>query len=192
MKILAFDQATTSGWTFGGTKLDLREWKSGHFKAPKRDSEGDRLIIIEDSALSLIDEYGPDLIVWEEPYDPSWDAVAAARAGKPARQGYSRSTMQFLQRVKGAIMMAAARRSLATESYQPRTWRATLKLPHRPPGAPSDWIKKETLATVKRLGGNVKTFDEADSWGICFHALHGKAGIQRATIDLFERARAQL
>ena len=192
-KVLAFDQATTTGWTFGGTQIDLKDWKSGRFKAPKRDEEGERLCIIEDGALSLIDEFEPDLIAYEEPYDPTWDAVTAAKKGKPIRRGFDRKVMQFLQRVKGAIIMAAARRSIATESYQPRTWQATLKVPAQKPfDAPNDWKKRAVMEHVRRMGGKVETFDEADSFGICYHACHGKAGIKRATDDLFERVRAQL
>lgn len=191
-KVLGFDQATRCGWTFGGTKIPLPQWLSGHFRAPKRDEEGERLIILEDGALSLIDRFGPDLIAYEEPFDPTWDAIAAIKAGKEPRQGYSRATMQFLQRVKGAIIMAAARRSVPTESYPPRSWRATLKLPPKPVGADSEWIKRATRDAVRRLGATVETFDEADAWGICFHACHGKAGIERATVDLFAKARAAL
>ncbi len=202
MKVLAIDQATNSGWTFGASNLPFDQWVSGHFRAPKRDEEGERLIIIEDSVLALIDEYQPDLLAYESPYDPSWDAVNAAKAGKEPRHGYDRKTMQFLQRVKGALMMAAARRSLPTESYPPQSWQATLRLPKisnaqweawsalpdaRRQAARRKWKKEIIKATIERLGGNVGTFDEADSWGIAFHALHGKAGARRAQTDLFAR-----
>jgi Holliday junction resolvasome RuvABC endonuclease subunit len=191
-KVLAFDPATTTGWTFGGTSIDLPDWSSGHFKAPKRPEEGERLIIIEDGALGLIRQYEPDLIVFEEPYDPTQDMIRELKAGKPARMLSNQKTIHFLQRVKGAILMAAARSSLPTEGYWPRSWRATLRLPKRPDGADSQWIKKATRDAVQRMGATAQTFDECDAWGLCFHAIHGKPGVERATNDLFERAREGL
>lgn len=192
-RILAIDQATQTGWTFGGSNLDLADWPSGHFRAPKRPEEGERLIIIEDSLLELIDKYDPDVLVYEEPYDPTWDAVAAAKKGKQPRSGYNRSTMQFLQRVKGCVLMAAARRSIPTESYPPRSWQATLNLPTLPYD-PTDPNRKKKMVreAVRRMGANVSTFDEADSWGLCFHALHGKPGQARKQADLFEKAMAAM
>lgn len=200
-KVLALDQATKTGWTFGGTKIELREWKSGRFKAPKRDELGERLLVVYDSVLSLIDEFDPDVLAYEQPYDPTHDAVAAVRAGKEPRGGYSRDTMNFLQGVKAAVAMAASRRSVPTESYPPQSWQSTLQLPKAPMfeaegdaliRAKQRWRKKAILTKVRSLGAKVETEDEADSWGICLHACHGKAAVARAQQDLFAMAVGKL
>lgn len=195
--VLALDQATRSGWTFGGTKIPLKDWKSGHFKAPKRDEEGERLIIVHDSVLSLIDQYGPDLIAYEQMFDPTF---TDAKDGKE-RPNFNRHTMNFLQRVAGAVMMAAARRSIPTECYPPQSWQATLQLP-KPPffevegealiRARQKWRKKAIYQKVRAMGAQVETEDEADSFGICLHACHGKPAVSRAQEDLFAREVAKL
>ena len=187
-RVLALDQATTTGWCCAGTGIALSEWTCGHFRAPKRPFEGQRLIIIHDHVLVLIDDWKPDVVALEAPFDPT---VQDMKAGIERPQ-FNRATMQFLQRVKAAVLMAAARRSIPTEEYQPRTWRATLKLPQRPPDADSKWLKQQTVAVIRRLGIAIKTNDEADAAGIAFHACHGKAGVKRAADDLFARARASL
>jgi len=201
MKILAFDQATTTGWCFGSTIIDLRDWETGHFVAPKRPLEGERLILVEDGVLELIDRFKPGLVVHEEPYDPTPDMARAVRAGKEPRTGYNQATIHFLQRVKGAIMMAAARRSIPVEGYLPRSWQSTFKLPMKPPsdawvtgrdGKPKVdplWKKKAVMRYVRSLGANVETWDEADAFGICYHACHGKPGMERATGDLFDKVK---
>jgi Holliday junction resolvasome RuvABC endonuclease subunit len=196
-RILAFDQSSAkSGWTFGSTATPLGEWISGRFRAPKRDEIGERMNIIYDAALDLIDIHGPDIVVIERPFDPSWQEATAAAKGEEYRQQFSRATMNLLQMVRGAILMAAARRSVPTEDYPTQSWQATLKLPYPPADIPkakrSLWKKEEVRRIVTRMGAKVETLDESDSWGLCFHALHGKAGIKRATEDLFARARSGL
>lgn len=196
MKVLAFDQATKTGWCFGGTRLDLTAWECGRFKAPKRDEEGERLCIIEDGALALLDRFEPDLVAYEEPFDPSWSNAKQMAKGEDVRRQFDRKTMQYLQRVKGAIIMAAARRSVPTEACTTKAWQACIGLPKAPPIIPSDkrsvWKKQEVMRIVKRLGGSPNNLDESDAWGICYYACHGKAGIRRATGDLFEKARSIL
>ncbi len=207
---LAFDQATTTGHSFGGTNIPLDRWISGHFRALKRPLEGERLVLIEDEALKLIDLYKPDLVIYEEPWNPMYSMMQAARAGKAQRQNVANpETLAFLEHVKAAILMAAARRSVPTEGYAPRTWRSALKLPSAPrltledikakaeiadpetaPKRDPNFIKKLTLEAVRRLGAKVATYDESDSWGLLFYALHGKAGAARAQDDLLARVKS--
>lgn len=207
--LLSFDQATVTGWTYAGNKIDMKEWKSGHFRALKRPLEGERLVLIEDSAIALIREFDPDIVVYETPFDPTY---SDAKKGVE-RQQFSRSTMQFLQRVVAAIEMAAARCSVPVEHYMPRQWRSALHLPDKPMELmrsvltqdqadirakvadgtlkkPGDWVKKQTREAVRRLGAQVETLDEADSWGLAFYALHGAAGAKRAQDNLFDRVKA--
>lgn len=200
-KVLALDQATRTGWTVGGAKINLPQWISGHFHAPKRDEEGERLCLIEDSCLSLIDDHRPDLIVYEEPFDPTWDALEALKKGKEPRSNFNRNTLAFLQRVKGAVMMAAARRGIPTESYTPRQWQSILEMPKGPELIPQHiatdpqalvqyrqkWRKKLIFDRCRKLGARIETSDEADSWAMCLYACHGKAGAARAQTDLFAR-----
>jgi len=194
IKAIALDQATVkTGWCFGSPSLPLIEWKSGKFSAPKRDEEGEKLIIIEDSVLALIDQFNPDVLIYESPVDPTVHAIRAAAAGKPMDVRFSAKTMQKLQRVKAAIIMAAARRSIPTEEYQPRSWQAFFKLPSsKPIGAPDNWKKRAVMAALKQMGFKPESLDESDAIGLCFYALHGKAGVKRATDDLFEKGRARL
>lgn len=196
-KVLAFDQSSAkSGWTVGDSRWTLAEWISGRFRAPKRDEIGERMNIIYDAALELIDKYEPDLVGIERPFDPSWQEATAAAKGQEYRKQFSRSTMNLLQMVRGAILMAAARRAIPTEDAPTQSWHATLKLPYPPETIPkpkrSQWKKEEVRRIVTRMGAKVETLDESDSWGLCFHLLHGKAGIKRATEDLFARARSGL
>lgn len=203
-KVLALDQATTSGWCFGGTKIDLKDWQIGRFQAPKRPEVGERLLIVFDSTRALIERFKPDLMAFEAPYDPTYDAIADARAGKEQRVFANRDTMNFLQQVAGAIQMAAARHGVPTEAYPPQSWQSTLKLPPPPPSlveevaampdekkrfaAKRKWKKAEIVRAVQRLGGMVDTSDEADAWGICLHACHGKPAVKRAQGDLLMMA----
>ena len=200
--VLALDQATRTGWTVGGSKIELTDWVSGHFKAPKRDEEGERLNIVYDETLALIEKYQPDLVAYERMFNPTF---TDAKRGVE-RQQFNVEIMAFLERVAGAVKMAAARTSTPTEAVRPQSWQATLKLPRKstlaelhlnerpdfknplPELSDPQWKKKMTMRAVRMLGAHVTTFDEADSWGICYHCLHGKPAVERATNDLFARA----
>jgi hypothetical protein len=203
MKVLAFDQATVTGWCIGGDKIPLPQWVTGHFKTPKRDVVGERLVIAADTIGQLMDDHLPDLVVWETRFDPS----LVERRGEASPWKTNAATRDFLCKIEGLLEEATARRGIMSEHYGSRTWRATLKLPalsaqqwdawggltpSQVQSRRTKWIKDETMKAIRRLGGKVGTTDEADAWGIAFHSLHGQAGIKRATADLFERAKATL
>lgn len=208
MKALSFDQATITGWCIGDSKTSLKEWKAGRFSAPRRPLDEERWIIVEDSALALIDQFEPDLVVYERLYDPSFDNTKRAKAGEDVKMEYSRSTMQFLHGVTVAIQMAAGRRSIPTEGYGTRSWRSVLQLPPPPvfqvndQGHPIEpmkqreyrrrWTKRATLRKVQMLGGHVETEDEADAFGMCLYALHGTPADKRAQLDLGEMSLSAL
>jgi Holliday junction resolvasome RuvABC endonuclease subunit len=185
MKVLALDQATQTGWTIGGDKVPLPKWTSGRFRAPKRDQLGERLIIVHDSVLALIEEHQPDMLALEQVFDP---VISSTKSGDSPAINYNSKTVSFLQKLMGAVEMAAARHSIPYDVYTSRAWRSTLKLPHKPPTADSKWIKRVTLRKVLSMGAKVGNEDEADSWGICYHALHGAPAARRAQGDLMERA----
>lgn len=193
-KTLAIDQSSTNnGWTFGSPQLDLRAWTTGKFRTPKRPEIGERLIIMEDTLLELIDRFDPDLLAYEKPFDPTWSEAKKEQEGKKVRRQFNRKTMQLLQKVEGVVLMAAARRDLPVESYQARSWQATLNLPFVEYDEKDPNRKKKVIRdAVRRMGADVSTFDEADSWGICYHACHGKPAAERAQGDLFARAKAAL
>jgi Holliday junction resolvasome RuvABC endonuclease subunit len=201
---IGIDQSSKTGWCFGGTKVPLDQWTLGHFKSPKREEVGERLISIEDSLGSLISLYKPDILFFEEPWMPLRELMEkvrrqAAAAAKGAWEelpltdqiygGMNLDTICLLQMIKGACLMAAARAGIPTEGFQPRSWRATLKLP-KPPSGLVTWqsrqkfVKQQTLAWVRRMGGKAETEDEADAFGIVMHGLHGSPGIARAQGDL--------
>lgn len=193
MRVLAVDQASTSGYCLAGDKVPFGQWRCGHFRAPKRDEEGQRLIIIHDSIVGLIKEWKPDLLVLEKPFNPTYSDVKEGSE----RPQFNQAVMEFLQRVKGAVIMAAARCDVPTEEYPVQSWRATLKMPKPPPNiigwaARSKWIKQQVQITLRRYGVNSDTLDEADAAGLAWHACFGGPGIARATGDLFNRARASL
>lgn len=203
MRALAFDQATLTGWCMGDSKTPLKGWKVGRFKAPRRQLDEERWIIVEDSALSLIDQFEPDLVIYERLYDPSFDNAKRAKAGEVVKIEYSRSTMDFLHGVTVAIKMAAGRRSIPTEGFGARSWRSVLQLPDPPYPPEIDargnlmtpekkrewkrrWTKQATLRKVKAIGGQVEIEDEADAFGLCLYALHGSPANKRAQGSLEE------
>lgn len=201
------DQATTTGYCLAGTKIPLEQWKTGHFRAPKRDADGERWNLVRASVIELCKRWDPDFIACELMFDPTVDAARLAVEGKPKRFQFNAATMKFLHGVQVAVEMAGAEMGLPVERYAPRSWRVSLKLPGITPqiwetfrdmtdaarqAMRTKTLKQQTILAVKRLGGRIETNDEADAWGIAFHALHGQPGIKRATGDLFERAKGLL
>lgn len=188
MIALGIDQATRSGWTVGSTRWDLKDWKTGRFSAPKRPFPGERFLIVFDKVCELIKDHRPDVIACEAVYDPIRQLVAAIQAGDDkALSRYNPTTLAFLYALQGHVLSAAAKHAIPAEVYPSNSWRATLKLGHKPADADDKWIKRQTAAWVKRFSGKELGEDEADSFGICFHALHGKAAVARAP-SLFEIA----
>ena len=205
-KVLALDQATRTGWCVGGTQLPFAEWQFGFFKAPPRDELGERLLIVYDTVRGLIKEHKPDLVAYETPYDPTYDVVEALKQGKtPRTTGTNRGTMNFLQQVRGAVAMAAARTSTPTEEYTPQSWAATLRLPEAPKiflgkdrltpldgealiTARKKWRKRAIFQRALQFGCLVQIEDEGDAFGICLHALHGRPASERAQLSLLDEA----
>jgi Holliday junction resolvasome RuvABC endonuclease subunit len=188
MKALGVDQATVSGWTIGSTKTELRDWISGRFAAPKRPYPGERFLVVYERMCQLIEDHQPDVVACEAVYDPVRQLVADVQAGKDSALGrYNPTTLAFLHTLQGVVLMAAAKYGVPAEVYPSNSWRATLKLPRKPDGADDKWIKQATAAWVRRLGGKAVGPDECDSFGICFHALHGRAAVARIP-SLFDLA----
>jgi Holliday junction resolvasome RuvABC endonuclease subunit len=179
MIALGIDQASTTGWTVGATNWNLDQWISGRFAAPKRPYPGERFLVVYEKIGELIEKYQPDVMACEAVYDPFRRLIAEARQDTFPKHTYSPSMLEFLHTLKGVVQMAGAKYSIPVEVYASQSWRATLKLPRKPEGAPDKWIKQQVIRWVRRVGGKIEGSDEADSFGICFHALHGKAAVAR-------------
>lgn len=189
MKCLAIDQATLSGWCVGDTNWKPGQWIYGQFRAPARDHDGERFIIIEDTLLGLIDEHKPDVYAFEKPFDPT---ITNIKKDAPDQQ-FSQKTMRFLAGVRAAVLMAAARRAyLIVEEYAPQSWQATnlkgvsLDVPRGP-----KWKSKLVRQVLIRRGFDPGSLDQSDAIGICIHALYGAPAAERAQGDLLARARDQ-
>lgn len=217
MRILAFDQATNSGYAFG-TEDDFRDGKStaefGRFKTPKRPALGEKLAIFGRGIIERAEFYKPDLIVYEEPYwppppmqagvnnlaerirlcmaDPTrlrqlLSDVQEADEKMKRRTPIAAETLQFLQMVKGILIDRSAQLGIPVEGYRSSTWRKSALGDGRP-----DDPKKAMLRKARAWGLDVETEDEADAIGILYHALHGKAAMERAQGDLMLAGRARL
>src|ERR1700744_1255280 len=91
MRILAFDQsASNSGWAYGRTEDNPHgSYEYGSIRTPQRDEFGERLAIIFDVGVKLIEKYPPELIAYEQPYFPQF---ATQGQYKPKQDGYVPAT----------------------------------------------------------------------------------------------------
>lgn len=218
MRILSFDQATgTTGWATGSTTDDPRgSYEFGSIKTPKRDQFGERLAIVFDIGAKLIEKYKPDMIYYEEPYQPP--PVVRGSFGKPksgfipaegflpaeihaegAQRGnqVNMDTLNKLQMVKGCIITLAALYGIPTEGTTPAHWRKTLlgmgRIPDGVPAAERDkWFKRAVRDHFSRLGYETKSDDESDALGILYHGLFGPEAAQRAQGDLLGMVKRKL
>ena len=192
-KVLALDQSTATGFCLAGTNLPLDQWETGRFRLPKRAELGERLLVAFKETSSLIERWWPDVLALEEPFSPIGEIIATARAGKPITKAFNVETTNLLQMIRGAVITAAAAQSVPTETYTPSTWRKNfVGYGMAPKGSAKDHMKRAVFNRVVMLGGKPGNFDEADAWGIAYHACHGRAGAERAQSDLFARAVARL
>jgi Holliday junction resolvasome RuvABC endonuclease subunit len=203
MKILAFDQATKTGWCFGDP--DGAKPIFGKFHAPKRDADGERLMIIYDYAGELMDRWQPDLVVHEKAFMPVGDAYSGGdpvpakfsnRVGftkgkreKGQRAAFNVKVISLLQKIEGIIQLQAARRSLPIEAYGSRSWPPTILGGPVPQG--SD-VKQLVRMRARSLGHIAESDDESDAIGLWYHAAYGKPAAERAQGDLLAMATANL
>lgn len=176
IKGLAFDPATNTGWA-AGTDRTQEDWEFGHFKMPKRDVLGERLVILGDNVDALIVKHAPDLIFAEEPFTP-WESKEG-----DTRPRISGATINFLQFVKSIIHERAARHGVPLEAYAAATWRVTALGFGRAAGVN---LKEAMWQRARMLKWACETEDEADAGGILMHGLHGPDASARKQTSLLE------
>lgn len=184
MRILALDQATRTGYAFGVERSDA-PYIFGSFRMPKRDDNGERLVIFRDGLIGLIEAYQPDLVAYEEVYSPVGMHNAKPVEGKDHRIKFNPATFGFLKNLEGVLIECTARHSIPTEHYPSSSWRSTaLGMGRLPTGAPQGEFKRMMIRRAKALGYDVKDDNEADAIGILMHCLHGEPAAKRAQGDL--------
>lgn len=214
MKALCFDQATaTTGYAIGDENSSHRmdsnnRYYFGTIKAPKRDNFGERLKIIGESAIELIETHNPDVIGYEEPYFPIQGAggggprkgftpragflpaeIAPDQGHDEERSRFNPETLKQLQMVKGIIIYEAARRGIPALGCTPSQWRVTLLgYGRKPKGAEDNFMKQAVRQRLRAMGFDVDSFDAADALGILYHTLHGKEAAQRKQGNLLDMA----
>lgn len=178
-KIIAFDQATRTGWAFG---TERTKFEFGSFKAGPKFMTQERLGTILDNMVSLIQRFEPEEIHYESPWHPN-----------PEKLKSHWDVIQWAQKIEACVLLAGHITSVPAHSQAAGSWRlAFLGYGRRPKGASEDHMKKAAMARAKLLGYDVKNTDESDAIGILWHALHGKPGIERMQGNLLDLARERL
>lgn len=189
MRIIALDQSTRTGWAIGAERSNDK-YLFGSFRMPKRDDNGERLVIFRDGLVELIEKYKPDLAAYETPFFPVGNTAEKAKeGGKGAR--FNINTIKFLHQLEGVLIETTARYSIPTEHFPSSSWRVTaLGMGKLPPGADAAGMdfKKMMIKRARQLGYDVKDDNEADAIGILMHMLHGGPAATRAQGDLLSLA----
>lgn len=193
MKALALDQSTVTGWALGEDHSQ-EKYLFGSFRMPKRDDNGERLVIFRDGLVDLIETHKPDIIALETPFFPVGEQAMRPEkpgTGKPRRAAFNVKTIRFLLNLEGVLRETAARHDVPTEDYPSSSWRVTaLGMGRLPPGAADAGMdfKKMMKQKARALGYDVRDDNEADAIGILLHCLHGAPAAQRAQGDLLSMA----
>ncbi len=207
MKVLALDQATTTGWAHGTAHdVETKTIEFGKVRMPKRPEPGERLAIFRQTIVDIADHYKPDLIAYELPYWPRPMTFQQMRAivAKMRERGESEDdfeeppniaaeTLQFLQWVRGVLMETAAVLSIPTEYYPSSSWRKTaIGIGRAPKIDPetgkkpdSQYLKRAMIRRAKSMGYDVSDDNEADAIGILIHATCGPPAAAKRQADLF-------
>ena len=190
MRILTLDQSTRTGWAFGVERSQDR-WSFGSFRMPKRDDNGERLVIFRDGLNEVIERYRPDIVGYETPFFPVGNTKEKQDGGSRGAR-FSIVTTKFLHNLEGVLIEATARHSIPTEHYPSSSWRVTaLGFGRRQPGSTENF-KQLMMKRCRALGYDVKDDNEADAIGLLLHLLHGAPAAARAQGDLLAREVAGL
>lgn len=195
MRILALDQAVRTGWAIGEERSQER-YLFGSFRMPKRDDNGERLVIFRDSLVELIETHKPDIAAYEAPFMPvdtgnHFGNQHGGENDKTRRAKFNVKTIKFLHNLEGVLIETTARYSIPTEHVVSSSWRSTaLGTGRLPPGAADAGtdFKKMMKAKARLLGYDVADDNEADAIGILIHMLHGAPAAKRAQGDLLTMA----
>lgn len=178
---LAIDPATATGAAWGS---ELRELKVTHFKIPKREALGERLVFLSDRIEELIVRASPDIMLTEEPFMP-FQGTGKPEADEEGRTKFkfSPQTMDFLRYVKAIIHEKAARHGVPLEAYASSSWRVTALGYGRAAGVD---LKAAMMAKARTLGYSCETEDEADAIGIWMHGMLGPTAAARKQSSLLD------
>jgi len=195
MRIITLDQSTRTGWCIGD-EHSTEKWLFGSFRMPKRDDNGERLVIFRDSLVELIEKYHPDLAAYEAPFLPVGEqGTRPGQPGQPRRAAFNVNTIKFLLNLEGVLIETTARFSIPTEHFPSSSWRVSaLGMGRLPPGAANAGMdfKKLMIQRAKQLGYEVRDDNEADAIGLMIHLLQGAPAAQRAQGDLLSMETAKL
>ena len=195
MNILGLDQATTTGWAVcpdDPAQFTPEVVRLGHFKAPKRPLQSERLAHIHRSLTDLVGRFDPGLIVIEQPFFP-WQgtggsAAPAADGAEPKRSKwtFNKDTVIWLHMIKGVPRAFCGAPTIPFEDSPPQSWRKTFTgWGFAPQGEDENWMKREVMALAKKQGFEPSIQDEADALGVLKHAIVGPPGHKRRQGDLF-------
>lgn len=189
MRILTLDQATATGWAFGVERSE-EKFLFGSFKMPKRDDNGERLVIFRDGLVELIETHRPDLIAYETPYMPIGESKPKPEGyNGPKRAPMNVNTVKFLHNIEGVLIETTARHGIPTEHFPSSSWRITAlgfgRLPANTPEGVD--FKKLMKQKAKQLGYAVGNDNESDALGMLLHMMHGAPAAARAQGDLLDR-----
>lgn len=183
-KVLAFDQATKTGWAFG-TEDGLVD--SGRLTMPKREN-GQRLEWLRAEAIRLAGHFAPDLMVCEKPFIP-----VGGDAAKGGGARFNPDVIRWSAKVEGVIEMAASAVGCPLDVYSPDAWRGTLLgYSRRPKGSEKDHMKVAVIQRLRSFGHKIENDDQADAIGLMYHALHGAPASARKQGDLLAMASGNL
>lgn len=197
MKIIALDQAIRTGWAIGEERSQ-EKFLFGSFRMPKRDDNGERLVIFRDSLVELIETHKPDIAAYEQPFlpiDAGTGFAPKSATDAPRRAKFNVKTIKFLHNLEGVLIETTARYNIPTEHVVSSSWRSTaLGTGRLPPGAADAGMdfKKMMKAKARALGYDVADDNEADAIGILLHLLHGPPAAARQQGDLLSMASAKL
>lgn len=197
MRILTIDQSSKTGWCIADE--GLKDPRSpgliyGSFKAPKRDSPGERLMIFRDGLVDVIEKYRPQIAAYETPFMPVGPG-GQQQAGQGAK--FSPKTLRFLLNLEGVLAETTERYGIVTQDFPAASWRVTaLGMGRIPQGIPADerdgWMKRQMIRKAQQLGYPVEDDNEADAIGMMLHMLYGGPASERRQGDLLEQETRRL
>jgi Holliday junction resolvasome RuvABC endonuclease subunit len=147
--VLAFDQATNTGWAVdrpaGGVPL------AGSFRCDRDDDPdafGDSFVKFEEKVGDLIGAHSPDLVVFEEPMVVRGNNVRTTA-----------QTIRLLFGYAAIIELVASRRGVECKEVNNKTWKAHF-------AGNGGATKPEVGLRCSLLGWNYPDYDAADALGL--------------------------
>lgn len=164
--ILALDLATNTGWCAGvGDSVP----HVGHVKMPDTKEEiGPFGHFFEEWLIAKLEEYDPTMVVFESPMLPkaTWDSATQRMKQAPTNLATTRK-LQGLAYAAEVVVYRRRRAQLEAGHLTPVDCREVfLQTVKKELGGSGTAGKPDMMAAAKRCGIPVKTFDEADAFGV--------------------------